>query len=217
MRKLRKLGETPKVSLCSDEEIGNFCVEYCTCTTAGPRCACAIEKHKERTLYRQVKRQRFVGGNVGMNVRACVPMCARARVSVCMNRETGEEEFFFPIQRPTPPSSTFSTCCSPTCYSREKSSSKNFRPGNVASFSLFPRYIPFSRERDTPLPFIPSNWIKPWPLNRWTARSSSASFRGRGGEGLSCSQLMSVFLTRNDQLTDFWEKCKNHFISRCNF
>lgn len=152
-----------------------------------------------------------------MNVRACVPMCVRARVSVCMNRETGEEEFFFPIQRPTPPSSTFSTCCSPTCYSSEKSSSKNFRPGNVASFSLFPRYIPLSRERDTPLPFIPSNWIKPWPLNRWTARSSSASFRGRGGEGLSCSQLMSVFLTRNDQLTDFWEKCKNHFISRCNF
>lgn len=97
-------------------EIGNFCVEYCTCTTAGPRCACAIEKHKERTLYRQVeieirKRERYVRMYACMNVRACV--CVRVRL--CMNRETGEEQFFRSNSRPMHndlPSSTFSTCCS---------------------------------------------------------------------------------------------------------
>ena len=154
------------MSLCSDEEIGNFCVEYCTCTTAGPRCACAIEKTQRKNVIQTGKETEIRRRERRYEcARVCAYVCARARVCVHEQRNRGGGIFF---SHPTThtPSSTFSTCCSPTCYSREKSSSKNFRPGNVASFSLFPRYIPLSRERDTPLPFIPSNWIKPWPLNR---------------------------------------------------
>lgn len=159
-------------------EIGNFCVEYCTCTTAGPRCACAIEKHKERTLYRQVeieirKRERYVRMYACMNVRACV--CVRVRL--CMNRETGEEQFFRSNSRPMHndlPSSTFSTCCSNLFQLVIRSFERKIFsiprkisvPEILASLSLPPLFSLFlffqraeTRLFATPLPFIPSNWI----------------------------------------------------------
>lgn len=168
-------------------EIGNFCVEYCTCTTAGPRCACAIEKHKERTLYRQVeieirKRERYVRMYACMSVRACV--CVRVRL--CMNRETGEEQFFRSNSRPMHndlPSSTFSTCCSNLFQLVIRSFERKIfsipRKISVPEMSLpfpfpFPIILSFSplpesgdtiilQRLATPLPFIPSNWINREP------------------------------------------------------
>lgn len=155
MRKLRKLGETPKVSLCSDEEIGNFCVEYCTCTTAGPRCACAIEKTQRKNVIQTGKETEIRRRERRYEcARVCAYVCARARVCVHEQRNRGGGIFFSHPTIHTPLLNFLNLLFSNLLFERkiflEKFPSRKCR----FLLSLSPLYPSFSRERHTS-PFYP--------------------------------------------------------------